>query len=239
MTTHTTKGRIFLIPVPLAPGTNDKFINKEIIKMISHIDHYFVENVRTARRFIGSLKTGKNIDDIRFIVLDKNTPREDLFDDLKIPESGEDVAVMSESGCPGIADPGAMIVALAHEKNIPVIPLVGPSSIVMALMSSGFNGQQFTFHGYLPIEKSERKQKIKELEKELLKSGYSQIFIETPYRNDKLLNDLVQHLHPSTKLCVAANITSAEEYIKTATIASWKKDKPEIGKVPAIFLIGR
>lgn len=239
MAFNTTSGKIYLIPIPLAPETHDKIVTRETVRLISQLNIYFVENVRTARRFISSLKTGKRIEDIRFIVLDKNTSQQEIYEHLEILERGEDVGVMSESGCPGIADPGAVAVALAHEKQIKVMPLAGPSSIVMALMASGFNGQQFTFHGYLPIDNSARKQKIKELEKEVFRSGYTQIFIETPYRNDKLVADLVQHLHSATKLCIAANITSDGEYIKTQSVAAWKKNRPAIGKVPAIFLIGQ
>lgn len=234
-----TKGKLYLIPTVLAPHTQNKFVNDFLLQTIKSVNHYLAENVRTARRYISSLRTGKNIDEIQFFDLDKNTSAADLQEPVRLLLEGIDFGVISESGCPGIADPGSLAVEMAHQKGIKVVPLIGPSSLVLALMASGFNGQQFTFHGYLPIEKGARKNRIKELEREMQKTGYSQIFIETPYRNDKMLADLKQHLDPTTRLCVAANITSGDEFINTRPISEWKKESLEIGKVPTIFIIGR
>lgn len=228
-----------MIPTLLAVDTQHKFVNDYLLSMVKRIDYFLVENVRTARRYISSLKTGKNIEEIQFFDLNKNTQEADLEDALALLQRGADVGVISESGCPGIADPGSMVVRIAHRQGIRIVPLIGPSSVVLALMTSGFNGQQFTFHGYLPIDKAERKNKIVELEREVLKTGYSQIFIETPYRNDKMLSDLIQYLHPATGLCVAVDITSEHEFIKTLSVSEWRKAKKEIGKTPAIFIIGK
>lgn len=236
---NNTKGKLYLIPTLLAADTQHKFVNDYLLSMVKRIDYFLVENVRTARRYISSLKTGKNIEEIQFFDLNKNTQEADLEDALALLQRGADVGVISESGCPGIADPGSMVVRIAHRQGIRIVPLIGPSSVVLALMTSGFNGQQFTFHGYLPIDKAERKNKIVELEREVLKTGYSQIFIETPYRNDKMLSDLIQYLHPATGLCVAVDITSEHEFIKTLSVSEWRKAKKEIGKTPAIFIIGK
>lgn len=236
---NNTKGKLYLIPTLLAVDTQHKFVNDYLLSMVKRIDYFLVENVRTARRYISSLKTGKNIEEIQFFDLNKNTQEADLEDALALLQRGADVGVISESGCPGIADPGSMVVRIAHRQGIRIVPLIGPSSVVLALMTSGFNGQQFTFHGYLPIDKAERKNKIVELEREVLKTGYSQIFIETPYRNDKMLSDLIQYLHPATGLCVAVDITSEHEFIKTLSVSEWRKAKKEIGKTPAIFIIGK
>jgi len=233
------KGTLFLIPTVLASGTNDYSLSSEIIRVIAETDIFMVENLRSARRFISSLNIGKVIDEITFISLDKNTKIEEVYEHFQLFHEGKNIGILSESGCPGIADPGSLAVSLAQEMSIRVIPLVGPSSIVLSLMASGFNGQQFTFHGYLPIEKQSRKNAIKGLEREVIKSGYTQIFIETPYRNDKLLSELVQTLNPKAKLCVAANLTSDKEFIRTLSVDKWKNETIKIGKVPAIFLVGQ
>ncbi len=236
---YSNKGKLYLIPTVLAPETHDFSLSQEVIRVIKDVNYFFVENLRTTRRFISSLKIDKVIDEIHFIQLDKDSEIEELYDHFQFLQSGTDMGVLSESGCPGIADPGSLAVGLAHEMGIKVIPLVGPSSLLLALMASGFNGQQFTFNGYLPIEKHERKRAIKALENEVLRTNFTQIFIETPYRNDKMLSELISVLNPGTRLCVAANLTAPDEFILTLPVLKWKKLRKTIGKVPAIFLIGQ
>jgi len=235
---NNKKGNLYLIPTVLAPDSIENSINHKIKRIVKDTNIFMVENVRSARRFISSLRLDKVIDEITFIQLDKNSSLEDIYEQMIPLDHGTNIGILSESGCPGIADPGSMAVGLAHEKGICVIPLVGPSSILLSLMASGFNGQQFTFHGYLPIEKSSRKNAIRNLEKELVRTGYTQIFIETPYRNDKLLAELTSTLNPKTRVCVAADLTSKNEYIKTQPVEKWRREKVHIGKVPAIFLMG-
>jgi len=235
---NNKKGNLYLIPTVLAPDSIENSINHKIKRIVKDTNIFMVENVRSARRFISSLRLDKVIDEITFIQLDKNSSLEDIYEQMIPLDHGTNIGILSESGCPGIADPGSMAVGLAHEKGICVIPLVGPSSILLSLMASGFNGQQFTFHGYLPIEKSSRKNAIRNLEKELVRTGYTQIFIETPYRNDKLLAELTSTLNPKTRVCVAADLTSKDEYIKTQPVEKWRREKVHIGKVPAIFLMG-
>jgi len=232
-----THGSLYLIPTPLAPDTLDKSITSYTRNLISRLDYYVVENARTARRFISSLKIGKSIDQLQFELLDKNTRAKEIFKLLSPLLNGHDVGLMSEAGSPGIADPGALLVEAAHRENIPVIPLVGPSSIFMALMASGFNGQSFSFHGYLPIEKTLRISNIRFMEKEAAKWNRTQIFMETPYRNNKLLDDLIRTCDPHTRLCIACNISSDEEFIQTKSLEQWKKNKPELHKKPTMFLL--
>ena len=236
---NQNKGKLYLIPTVLSPDTNENALSPEISKVIERTNHFFVENVRTARRFISSLKIQKVIDDIDFKILDKSTQVEELYQQMTLLDEGIDMGVLSESGCPGVADPGALVVSLAHEKGIRVIPLVGPSSILLSLMASGFNGQQFRFIGYLPIDKHQRKIAIKECERDLVRNNCTQIFIETPYRNDQILKVLAETLHPNTKICVAVDITGESEMIKTLPAVKWKKEKLVIGKVPTVFLIGQ
>ncbi len=233
----TTQGSLYLIPTPLAPDTLDKSITSYTRKLISGLDYYVVENARTARRFISSLKIVKSIDQLQFELLDKNTHAKEIFKLLRPLLNGHDVGLMSEAGSPGIADPGALLVEAAHSKNIRVIPLVGPSSIFMALMASGFNGQSFSFNGYLPIEKTLRLSGIRFMEKEAVKWKRTQIFMETPYRNNKLLDDLISTCDPHTHLCIACNISSEEEFIQTKSLEQWKKNKPELHKKPTMFLL--
>jgi len=201
--------------------------------------YYFVENVRTARRFISSLKLGIVIDNLSFFELTKDTSPQEVKKMLsQLSVSVSQICVMSEAGCPGIADPGSRLVALAHSLNWKVIPIPGPSSLFLALMGSGFNGQQFSFHGYLPIKQDERIKAIKMLEEQTVKKGSTQLFIETPYRNLPLLQDLASTLHPETMLCVASNLTAEDEIIYTRKAKEWKNNIPNIHKIPTIFLIG-
>lgn len=232
------RGKLYLIPTPLAPDTLNKIVTDEMTSVIKRLDYFLVENLRTARRFVSSLKLGKVIEDLHFDLLDKKTSSKEIQRLCAPLIKGQDMGVLSEAGCPGIADPGSLAVTFAHQFGIEVIPLVGPSSIFMALMASGFNGQSFAFHGYLPIEKQKRVQAIKALEKELLRSNQTQIFMETPFRNDHLFADLVRTCLPNTKLCVARDVTGESELIYTRTIKEWKSTTPELHKVPTIFLLG-
>ena len=231
------KGSLFLIPTVLAEGTSQSVISPQIREIIPRLDYFLVENVRTARRFISSLKLGISIDSLHFEVLDKSTSSGDI-EALMLPLlSGKDIALMSEAGCPGIADPGSLAVAFAHKKGIKVCPLAGPSSMFLALMGSGFNGQSFAFHGYLPIQRQERTQALKALEIESRKLNRTQIFMETPFRNMQLFEDCLESLHPDTLLCIAKNLTGADETIQTKSIIQWKKEKPELHKVPVVFVL--
>ena len=226
---------IFLIPTVLAPDTQDSVLSPQIIEVVTHLNTFFVEDLRTARRFISSLKLGKVIDDLTFFELNKYTPQEQTLAQLKKLKG--DAGIISEAGCPGIADPGAVAVGFAHQLGYKVRPLVGPSSILLALMASGFNGQSFTFHGYLPIEKDAKIKAIKNLEQTAKSKNQTQIFMETPYRNNALLQDALQNLNAETLLCVAANITAEDEMIKTMPVKEWKKQKPDLHKMPVIFLL--
>ena len=236
--TKQKKGNLYLIPTPLAENSLDKLVTADLKSIVRNIDHFLVENVRTTRRFISSLKLDIEIDKLKFSVLDKKTSNEEISKLCSPLTRGIDMGVLSEAGCPGIADPGNLAVSFAHKNEIKVIPLVGPSSIFMALMSSGFNGQNFAFHGYLPIDKQERIKWIRELENEVKKSKQTQIFMETPYRNMQVLADLLQVCKPFTRLCIARNITGTDELIATRSIEQWKKLTIELHKAPTIFLIG-
>ena len=234
--------KIYLIPIWLEEG-NKKGLSEEIPTIILQTKYFLVENLRTARRFISALKLGVVIDDLVLFQLDKKTTKIELENYFKqIPQKNKDnqptkIGIMSEAGCPGIADPGGLAIEYAHKNNIEVVPLVGASSILLALMASGFNGQNFAFHGYLSIDANQRKNEIKSLESESQKLKRSQIFMETPYRNNSLLNDILKVLNPKTKLCVAANITSQNQFIKTKTVAEWKKELPDLHKIPTIFVL--
>jgi 16S rRNA (cytidine1402-2'-O)-methyltransferase len=231
------KGRLFLIPVTLGDTAINKVLpehNRDIIKTIKY---FIVENIRSARRFLKKTDPGIIIDDLTFYELNKHTNTH-LIDEYLIPiKEGYHIGVISESGCPAIADPGADIVSIAQKKDIKVIPLVGPSSILLSLMASGFNGQNFAFYGYLPIETADRIKKIKQLEQKIYSDDQSQIFIETPYRNTKLIEDIIKNCKPSTKLCIAMNITCDDEFIKTRTVQDWKNKLPDMSKKTCIFLL--
>ena len=231
------KGKLFLIPTVLAEDTVEQVITQEVRDVVRKVRYYLVENIRTARRYISSLKLGINIEELHFEVLDKKTKEADLSRMMQPLFEGNDIGVMSEAGCPGIADPGSVVVAFAHQKQIEVVPLSGPSSMFLALMGSGFNGQSFAFHGYLPIDKKERIQTIKNLEAESLRQKRTQIFMETPFRNNHLMADLLEHLHPETCLCVAKNLTGSDEFIQTKSIRDWKKIKVDLHKVPVVFVL--
>jgi 16S rRNA (cytidine1402-2'-O)-methyltransferase len=232
-------GTLYLIPTILADDTADQVISPQVKETVRHLTYFIVENLRTARRYVKSICPELVIEQLNFVQVDKDATPAQVQASLKpLLEQGIDAGIISEAGCPGIADPGAEVVKYAHQKGIRVVPFAGPSAILLSLMGSGFNGQRFAFHGYLPIEKGPRLQALRNLEKEMLQRDQTQIFMETPYRNNKLLEDLVQTLSGSTRLCIAANITSPEhELIQTKTIADWKKQLPDIHKQPAVFLI--
>ncbi|QEE48018.1 SAM-dependent methyltransferase [Flavobacterium alkalisoli] len=233
-----TIGKLYLLPVPLGPDANPKEVLPETVeKSIEFIDHYIVENEKTARRFIKAILPTKKQPELKISVLNKHTEPSEHHDFIKPCLEGKNVGLMSEAGCPGVADPGAAIVKIAHEKGIQVVPLVGPSSILLAIMASGMNGQSFAFNGYLPIDKGEKKNALKNFEKLSHEKSQSQLFIETPYRNNKLVEDILQTLQPSTHLCIACDITLSTEYIKTKTVAQWKKEKLDLHNRPAIFII--
>jgi 16S rRNA (cytidine1402-2'-O)-methyltransferase len=201
------------------------------------LSNFIVENIKTTRRFLRQLDPKFDIDNSFFSILNKHTKLNELHNFLQPCREGKNIGLISEAGCPGIADPGASIVSIAHKEDIRVIPLIGPSSIFMALMASGLSGQNFCFHGYLPIDKSLRIKKIKQLSSFCIK-GSSQIFMETPFRNDALLTDLLINLNEDIKLCIAANISSNSEVIKTLSVKEWKKDRPKLNKKPSIFILG-
>lgn len=230
-------GKLFLVPTVLAEGTAELVISPQVKEVVLHTQYFLVENIRTARRYISSLKLGLQIDALHFEVLDKKTKPAELERIMQPVFEGHDVGVMSEAGCPGIADPGSAAVSYAHEKGVEVVPLSGPSSMFLALMGSGFNGQSFAFHGYLPIDKKDRVQGIKMLEAESAKFRRTQIFMETPFRNNHLMADLLEHLHTETRLCVAKNLTGSDEMILTKTVRDWKKVKIDLHKIPTVFLL--
>ena len=234
-------GTLYLIPTVLADNTAGKVISPQVKETVQHLQYFIVENLRTARRFVKTICPELVIEQLTFVQVDKDATPAQVQASLKpLTEAGKDAGIISEAGCPGVADPGAEVVKYAHQKNIKVVPFAGPSAILLSLMASGFNGQQFAFHGYLPIEKRDRIQALRNLEKEMQQRNQTQIFMETPYRNNKLLEDLLQTLHPETRLCIAANITSPEhEFIQTRTIQQWQGKLPDIHKQPAVFLIYR
>jgi 16S rRNA (cytidine1402-2'-O)-methyltransferase len=230
-------GTLFLIPVPLADGAGAKSFTPYLVDTINSIKEYIVENEKTARKFLK--EAGLKIPQSELIIHDygKHSREINNTDFFKGLQAGNNVGLMSEAGCPGVADPGAEIVEKAHRMGIKVVPLVGPSSILLALMASGFNGQSFTFHGYLPIDKVLRSKKIKELENLAERNKQTQLFIETPFRNNPMLEEILKTAHPQTRLCIACDLTSADEFVQTKTVAEWQKKVPDLHKRPAIFLI--
>lgn len=231
------KGKLFLIPNVLAENTANEVISPQIKEVVKHTKVYLVENLRTARRYISSLKLGVNIEEIHMEILDKKTKPEMINRLMQPLLNGADMGIISEAGCPGIADPGALAVAHAHVKGIQVIPLSGPSSMFLALMGSGFSGQSFAFHGYLPIDRKERSAALKALETESLREKRAQIFMETPFRNNQMLEDCLRTLSSNTKLCIAKNITAKDELILTKTIGEWKKLPIDLHKIPTVFIL--
>lgn len=231
------QGKLYLIPNTLGESPIEFNLPADNIALIKSMKYFIVENERTARRFLKRVDKDIDIDELTFFLLDKYTRREDLPRYLNPIKAGQSIGIISEAGCPGVADPGADVVKLAHEKNIRIIPLIGPSSILLSMMASGLNGQSFTFHGYLPLKKGETAKTIKGIEEISIRDNQTQIFIEAPFRNDKLLEDLISACKPSTRLCIACDITLESEFIKTKTIAQWKEKQPKLHKRPTIFLL--
>jgi len=231
------KGKLYLIPTTLGDNEPLEVLPYSVRTIIEELTYFIVENEKTARRFIKKITPKKSQPSLQIKSIDKYAEAIEVQTYLDVCNQGISVGLLSEAGVPAIADPGAEIVKLAHEKGIKVVPLVGPSSIILAMMASGFNGQNFTFNGYLPIDNSERKTTIKSLEKISKDKNQSQIFIETPFRNEKMLADLKSTLGPTTKLCVACDITLSTEYIKTLSIHDWQRENPNLHKRPTIFII--
>jgi 16S rRNA (cytidine1402-2'-O)-methyltransferase len=232
-----SKGVLYLIPTPLGDNEPLEVLPLSVKKIIEELDWFIVENEKTARRFIKRITPRKSQPALSILKLDKYADKLEVRSYLDVCLKGVSVGLLSEAGVPAIADPGAEIVKLAHEKEIKVVPLVGPSSIILAMMASGFNGQNFAFNGYLPIATADRKKAIKSLEKLSKEKNQSQIFIETPYRNEKMFTDLKSTLTPTARLCIACDISLPNQYIKTYEIKEWKKVKPDLYKRPAIFII--
>lgn len=227
---------LYLIPTTLGDTPIEQVLPPHNTRIISNLRHFIVENVRTARRFLKQCDKGIDIDALTFYELNKHTDKNQIASYLLPMKSGESIGVISEAGCPAVADPGADVVAIAQREGYKVVPLVGPSSMLLAIMASGFNGQSFAFHGYLPIDAGERIKKLKQLEARAYEDQ-TQLFIETPYRNQKLVEDILQHCKPQTRLCIAMNISCEDEYIVTKPIKAWKGKLPDMHKKPCVFLI--
>lgn len=230
---------LYLIPVELGETPVSQVLPAYNREVILGIKHFIVENVRSARRFLKRVDKSIEIDELTFYTLNKHTSPKDISTYLDALQQGLPMGVISEAGCPAVADPGADVVAIAQRRGLKVVPLVGPSSIILSVMGSGFNGQSFAFNGYLPIEQGERTKKVKMLETRAYTESQTQIFIETPYRNHKMIEELCNICRPQTRLCIAAGITCENEYIRTRTVQDWKKAKdiPDLSKTPCIFLI--
>lgn len=229
-------GKLYLIPTIIAETTQDLVITPQLKNELPGIRHFLAENVRTARRFLSSLKIYESIETLHFDILDKDTKEETIETMLRPIIGGNNIGILSESGCPGVADPGALAVKVAHQLAIQVVPLVGPSSILLALMASGLNGQQFAFHGYLPIDSADALRSIRDFEKESRQKNQTQIFIETPYRNTGIFRNLINTLNAECLLTVALDITGPTEYIKTQRVKDWRKTAITLAKSPAVFL---
>lgn len=229
-------GKLYLIPSPISEFKSGDHQFAHLLPLLNKLDIFFVENLRTTRRFFSSIGI-RQIENIQFEQLDKHTKQQDVERLLEIVKNGKSAGILSEAGCPGIADPGSIAVKLAHKHNIKIVPVNGPSSIFMALMASGFNGQNFQFHGYLPIDKDNRKKQIRIIEKLAYSNDQTQIFMETPYRNKALLGDVLQSLKQETLLCIASDISGDDEFISTKSVRNWGKRIPDIHKKPTMFLI--
>ena len=235
------KGTLYLIPVPIGNCSANQILPLSVLEITRSLDVFIVENAKTARAYLKTFLVGKSLQEIAVHQLDKHHSNRELLLDIFNSSllNGQNVGVMSESGMPGLADPGSEVVIMAHGLGVQVVPLVGPSSLFLALAASGLNGQNFSFHGYLPKEKSDRKSMLKDLESISRKSGFTHIFIETPYRNDQLFDDLLNSLGGEILLCVASDISGPEQYIKTQKINVWRQVvKPNLKDIPTVFLIG-
>jgi 16S rRNA (cytidine1402-2'-O)-methyltransferase len=232
------KGSLYLLPTTLGSfDAIEKSIPAHNLDVIHSLNYFIVENLRTARRFIRAEKHPNAIDELTFFELGKHTPAESVHTFLNPLLNGHPMGLLSEAGTPCVADPGSDIVNIAHQLRIRVIPLVGPNSVILALMASGFNGQQFVFHGYLPMEKNELRKRITEMEQAIRKDNQTQIFIETPFRNKKLMDALLTYCQKHTKLCIATDLTLASESVRTLSIIDWKKETVDINKKPTVFML--
>lgn len=229
--------KVYLIPSLLGESEHSRVLPLYNLDIIRSLNTFVVENEKSARKFIKQVCPDKVQSDLNIYILNKATEPEEMFDLIKLLDKGISFGIISEAGLPAVADPGAQLVKIAQEKRIQVVPLVGPSSILLALMASGMNGQKFAFHGYLPIDKTERKKRLSYLENESAKTGVAQIFMETPYRNNQMVDDLTKILHSDTKICVACHITLDDEDIRTLTIQEWRTEKYDFHKRPAIFVM--
>lgn len=234
---HTVDTALYLLPATLGDTPVGQVLPAYNMAIIRQIRHFIVEDVRSARRFLKKANRDINIDTLSFYPLNKHTPPGEIAGYLKPLEQGMAMGVISEAGCPAVADPGADVVAIAQRKRLKVVPLVGPSSIILSLMASGFNGQSFAFHGYLPIETSERAKRLKALEQRVYAEHQTQLFIETPYRNNRMVEDILRNCRPQTRLCIAANITCKDERIQTRTVSEWQGKVPDLSKTPCMFLL--
>lgn len=228
---------LYLLPVTLGDTPLDNVLPRYNKEVIMGIRHFIVEDVRSARRFLRSVDSQFDIDGSQFFELNKHTPPEVVAGFLKPLQGGKPMGVISEAGCPAVADPGADVVAIAQRKGLKVVPLVGPSSIILSVMASGFNGQSFAFNGYLPIKPEERAKRLHQLEQRIYNENQTQLFIETPYRNGKMIDDILKNCRPQTRLCIAANLTCEGEYVCTRAVKEWKGKVPELSKIPCIFLL--
>lgn len=228
---------LYLLPVTLGDTPLRNVLPQYNAEVVAGIRHFIVEDVRSARRFLRAMDTQFDIDGSQFFELNKHTSPADISGYLKPLQEGKPMGVISEAGCPAVADPGADVVAIAQRKGLKVVPLVGPSSIILSVMASGFNGQSFAFHGYLPIKPEERVKTLRKLEQRVYNENQTQLFIETPYRNGKMVEDILKNCRPHTKLCIAANLTCADEFVRTRTVQEWKNCVPDLSKIPCIFLI--
>jgi 16S rRNA (cytidine1402-2'-O)-methyltransferase len=231
------KGKLYLIPSLLGPASTERSLPVFNIQIIFRLNEFIVEEERTARRFLRSIGYTRSFDEVTLHLLNEHTQNDDTSAYLKSAKEGHDIGLLSEAGVPCVADPGSSIVRQAHLAGITVVPLVGPSSLLLALMASGMNGQHFTFHGYLPAKTDERAKKLRMIEKDACSNHSSQLFIETPYRNMSMLESILQHCQPSSLLCIACDISLETEFIATRTLAEWKKNLPMLGKRPAVFIL--
>lgn len=235
----TTKGSLFLIPSTLGDSEPQKVLPAFNLNLLLQIDVFIVEELRTARRFLRKCGYSKDFESTTFHLLNEHTPEDELHSMLDEALNGKDIGVLSEAGCPAVADPGSLAVRLAHEKGIRVVPLSGPSSIILGLMASGFNGQHFTFHGYLPVKEGDRIKKIKELERDLYRTDQTHIFIEAPYRNKQMIASILSACSEGTMLCIASNLTLSDESVHSASVGYWKKNNPDPGKKPTVYLLSK
>ena len=237
-TSKSIEPALYLIPVTLGETSVNQVLPSYNREIIINIKHFIVENIRSARRFLKKVEKSIDIDELTFYELNNHTDKKQIGTYLEPLAAGKSIGIISEAGCPAIADPGADVVAIAQSKKLKVVPLVGPSSIIMSVMASGFNGQSFAFNGYLPVEVPQRIKALKKLENKIYNENQTQLFIETPYRNQKMVETILQNLRPQTKLCIASGITTEQECIRTQTVEQWKKAHlPDLAKIPTIFLL--